>query len=177
MSDLLNSTYDVAAVDAAMVLVREWAGRSFEMLDMSVPLSIVTALPFVVLILWAALQRDVLLVVAVAILAWLGVARFFEAAPPSLGLLELAAAWVVALLLCIYASWAGRRRMRLHGDLRQVQARLEEIARDLDRERFWRRAGGDMRSSLDDDEIRALMERLGAAGGKHLTGPPSVTTR
>lgn len=125
-----------------------------------VPLVFYPAILFLPVGIWALFLGRPALITAVAVLAWLGAVAFWGAQPAALGLVQLAAAWSVAVLLGCASAIDLTRRRRLHLSLQTREAELARTSDDLDRERLWRRASGDERADVDDAHLRDLLARM-----------------
>ncbi|KQT86585.1 hypothetical protein [Aurantimonas sp. Leaf443] len=132
------------------------AGRT----GFAVPLGATLALPFLAPLVWAATLRSPAAAATVAALAWIAASSLSGQGFTPLALAGYATALALAFAACGQAISRRNAIARLEHTLDETEAALMAAFHDLDRERLWRRAGGDARTTLNDEEIASLIQRF-----------------
>lgn len=159
--DAVHAFGVLADLDGLIGIVRaQIAALPMSVLGWPVAPALYPALVFAPLVLWAAVLRGVALVVALAVLAWIASIALLQADVPAVGAFQFLAAWAAGFLLCMAARGNRLRNLRLGKSVEEKDRKLTAATFELDRERLWRRASGDDRSTLDDAVFRDLMDRL-----------------
>ena len=149
------------AVVDSLHMAHGWLSTQTEaLLGLSIPIVVVLGIPFVIVLIVAVAMREWLSILWVAGLAWLGVSALTSSFMSLEGALQFGAAWIMALAVVLVARSQRRGREKLAEILTKSEADLADASTAVDRERLWRRAGGDPRSIIGGDDIAVLIERL-----------------
>jgi hypothetical protein len=117
------------------------------------------SVPFLLPLLLAASVRSLLTTAAIGLIAWTAANLVASYNDVQMGALFYGAAFLGVCMAAVEFWHSKRDQRKDHEENKEVRLSLDTTQRELERERVWRRATGDTRSGIADDDIIALAQQ------------------